>query len=239
MPARCRPFSALDAFLVAGSSMLEIVSSASPTVLAVLGLLVAASITSWAVIAVKFRELGTANRQTRGFIEVYQSGTLDSVHAKVRDYAASPLATVFRTGFRELSQLQKQQPSRRVSPDQAESVIKRLGWVRTEEALRLERGLSFLATIGSSAPFVGLFGTVVGIMNSFHQIGRSGAASFQVVAPGIAEALFATAVGLFAAIPAVIAYNYCSARHVKLLERLDAFVLDYAYLLRRSASSAT
>jgi biopolymer transport protein TolQ len=218
--------------------MLEIISGASPTVLGVLALLVVSSITSWAVIAVKFRELGAANRQTRKFIELYQTGTLDSVHARIRDYAASPLAAVFRAGFRELAQLQKQQPSRRVTPDQAESVIQRLGWVRTEESLRLERGLSFLATIGSSAPFVGLFGTVVGIMNSFHQIGQSGAASFQVVAPGIAEALFATAVGLFAAIPAVIAYNYCSARHVKLLERLDAFVADYASLLRRSSSSA-
>ena len=218
--------------------MLEIVSGASPIVLGVLALLVAASVASWAVIAVKFRELGTANRQTRGFIEVYQGGTLEGVYAKVRDYAASPLATVFRAGFRELGQLQKQTATKRVTPEQAETVIKRLGWIRTEEALRLERGLSFLATIGSSAPFVGLFGTVVGIMNSFHQIGQSGAASFSVVAPGIAEALFATAVGLFAAIPAVIAYNYCSARHVKLLERLDAFVVDYSDLLRRSVSSA-
>jgi biopolymer transport protein TolQ len=218
--------------------MLEIVSGASPIVLGVLGLLALASITSWAVIAVKFRELGSANRQTRGFIEAYQTGTLEGVHGRLRDFASSPLASVFRFGYREIAQLQKQHASRRVTPDQAETVIKRLGWVRTEEALRLERGLSFLATIGSSAPFVGLFGTVVGIMNSFHQIGQSGAASFSVVAPGIAEALFATAVGLFAAIPAVIAYNYCSARHVKLLERLDAFVVDYADVLRRSVSSA-
>jgi biopolymer transport protein TolQ len=218
--------------------MLEVVSGASPIVLGVLALLVLASITSWAVIAVKFRELGSANRQTRGFIEAYQRGTLEGVYARLRDFASSPLASVFRAGHRELAQLQKQHASRRVTPDQAESVIKRLGWVRTEEALRLERGLSFLATIGSAAPFVGLFGTVVGIMNSFHQIGQSGAASFSVVAPGIAEALFATAVGLFAAIPAVIAYNYCSARHVKLMERLDAFLVDYADALRRSVSSA-
>jgi biopolymer transport protein TolQ len=218
--------------------MLEIISGASPVVLAVLILLVIASIASWAVIVLKFRELGAADRQTRGFIEAYQGGTLEAVYAEVRNFAASPLATVFRAGFRELAQLEKQQASKRVTAAQAESVIKRLGWVRTEEALRLERGLSFLATIGSSAPFVGLFGTVVGIMNSFHQIGQSGAASFSVVAPGIAEALFATAVGLFAAIPAVIAYNYCSARHVKLLDRLDAFVVDYSDLLRRSLSSA-
>src|SRR5262245_64201209 len=218
--------------------MFEIISGASPTVLLVLGLLVVASVASWAVIALKFRELGAADRQTRKFIEAYQGGTLEAAYAEARNYAASPLATVFRAGFREFAQIEKTNAARRVSADQAEAVIKRLGWVRTEEALRLERGLSFLATIGSSAPFVGLFGTVVGIMNSFHQIGQSGAASFSVVAPGIAEALFATAVGLFAAIPAVIAYNYCSARHVKLLERLDAFVVDYADLLRRSVSSA-
>jgi biopolymer transport protein TolQ len=218
--------------------MLEIVSGASPIVLGVMILLVVASVASWAVIALKFRELGAADRETRSFIEAYQGGTLDAVYAEARNYGSSPLASVFRAGFRELAQLEKQSGSRRITPDQAETVIKRLGWVRTEEALRLERGLSFLATIGSSAPFVGLFGTVVGIMNSFHQIGQSGAASFSVVAPGIAEALFATAVGLFAAIPAVIAYNYCSARHVKLMDRLDAFVVDYADVLRRSVSSA-
>lgn len=217
--------------------MFEIISGASPLVLLVLVLLVAASIASWAVIAVKFRELGAADRQTRAFIEAYQGSTLEAVHAQLRDYTASPLAVVFRAGSRECAQLEKLHPGRRISVEQVETVIGRLGWVRTEEALRLERGLSFLATIGSSAPFVGLFGTVVGIMNSFHQIGQSGAASFAVVAPGIAEALFATAVGLFAAIPAVIAYNYCSARHVKLLDRLDAFVADYGDLLRRSAAA--
>jgi biopolymer transport protein TolQ len=214
--------------------MFEILSGASPTVLGVLGLLALASVVSWAVIALKFWELGAADRQTRRFIDAYQDNRLE----EVRKYAASPLAAVFRAGHRGLSQLEKTQASRRITPEQAETLIQRLGWVRTEQALRLERGLSFLATIGSAAPFVGLFGTVVGIMNSFHQIGAAGAASFSVVAPGIAEALFATAVGLFAAIPAVIAYNYCSARSVKLVDRLDAFVADYANLLRRSASSA-
>ena len=214
--------------------MLEIISGASPTVLGVLALLVLASITSWAVIAVKFRELGAANRQTRKFIELYQSGTLDTVYSRIRDYTASPLAAVFRAGFRELAQLQKQ-TAKRMTPDQAETVIQRLGWVRTEESLRLERGLSFLATIGSSAPFVGLFGTVVGIMNSFHQIGQSGAASFQVVAPGIAEALFATAVGLFAAIPAVIAYNRYADQVSRLELRYDAFMEEFSTILQRYA----
>ena len=110
--------------------------------------------------------------------------------------------------------------------------------MQTSEAHRLERGLSFLATVGSAAPFVGLFGTVVGIMLAFMEIAATGSASFDVVAPGIAEALIATAVGLFAAIPAVIAYNYTSARVSFLIERLDAFLTEYGDLLRRTGARA-
>jgi biopolymer transport protein TolQ len=103
---------------------------------------------------------------------------------------------------------------------------------------RLERGLSFLATIASSGPFVGLFGTVVGIMNSFESIGASGSASLAVVAPGIAEALVATAVGLFAAIPAAVGYNYTSARLNRLSARLETFCVEFCDQLRRSATRA-
>jgi biopolymer transport protein TolQ len=219
--------------------MFDIISGAGPIVLAVLVLLVVASVSSWAVIVFKFRELGAADRQTRAFLETYQGGTLEAVYGEAKRYRASPLGAVFRAGFRELAQLEKMQGTQTpITREQTETVIQRLAWVQTDESLRLERGLSFLATVGSAAPFVGLFGTVVGIMNAFEQIGATGSASFAVVAPGIAEALFATAVGLFAAIPAVIAYNYCSARVGRLLERLQAFTDDYADLLRRSISRA-
>ena len=113
-----------------------------------------------------------------------------------------------------------------------------LGWIRGEEVHRLERGLTFLATIASSGPFVGLFGTVVGIMNSFESIGASGSASLAVVAPGIAEALVATAVGLFAAIPAAVGYNYTSARLNRLSARLETFCAEFCDQLRRVASRA-
>ena len=130
------------------------------------------------------------------------------------------------------------QPQKGVTHDQVEAVISRLGWIRGEEVHRLERGLSFLATIASSGPFVGLFGTVVGIMNSFESIGASGSASLAVVAPGIAEALVATAVGLFAAIPAAVGYNYTSARLNRLTARLETFHAEFSDQLRRSASRA-
>jgi biopolymer transport protein TolQ len=215
--------------------MFEIISGASPVVLAVLILLVVASIASWAVIVFKFRELGAADRQTRLFIEAYQGGTLEAVYAEVRNFAASPLATVFRAGFRDLAQLEKQQASRRVTPDQADVVIKRLGWVRTEEALRLERGLSFLATIGSSTPFVGLFGTVVGIMNSFAEIGAKKSADLATVAPGISEAIVATAVGLAAAIPAVVAYNAFGNMIKKQGTNMDGFAQDFLNIVQRGS----
>ena len=125
-----------------------------------------------------------------------------------------------------------------VTRDQVEGVISRLGWIRGEEMHRLERGLSFLATIASSGPFVGLFGTVVGIMNSFESIGTSGSASLAVVAPGIADALIATAVGLFAAIPAAVGYNYSSARLNRLSSRLDTFYSEFCDQLRRTTVKA-
>ena len=137
-----------------------------------------------------------------------------------------------------LAQLERLRGKAAVPPDEIETIIKRLAWVQTEEAHRLERGLPFLATTGSSAPFVGLFGTVVGIMNSFTSIQQTGSTNLAVVSGGIAEALFATAVGLFAAIPAVIAFNYSSARLGRLLERLNAFRAELEQLLRRRGSAA-
>ena len=214
--------------------MFEIISGAGPIVTVVLVVLVFASIASWAVIAFKLRELRSAARHTRAFLKVYQETALENAYGQIRRYKSSPLAEVFRTGFLELVRLERQQgDGRRIRGEQVESVIKRLAWVQTERSQRLERGLPFLATVGSAAPFVGLFGTVIGIMNAFRDIGATGSASFAIVAPGIAEALFATAVGLFAAIPAVIAYNYSNAHLARLVEQLATFCEEYYDLLRR------
>lgn len=219
--------------------MLDLVLGASLIVKAVLVLLLVASVTSWAVIVYKARELNAAENETEEFLATYLNRPLDAVYEVARRQSKSPLAVLFQAGFKDLAQLERLRGSARgVSPEQVEGVVKRLAWIQTEEAHRLERGLSFLATTGSAAPFVGLFGTVVGIMNAFRDIGVSGSASLAVVAPGIAEALIATAVGLFAAIPAVIAYNYSNARLVHLLERLEAFRVEFDEVLRRKAAGA-
>ncbi len=219
--------------------MLDYILGSSPVVSAVLLLLILASISSWAILVMKFRELRAAERDTEEFVEAYLESPLDAAYEVARRHISSPLATVFKSGYTELARLEKMHgPTGHVTRDQLEGVISRLGWIRGEEIHRLERGLSFLATIASSGPFVGLFGTVVGIMNSFESIGASGSASLAVVAPGIAEALVATAVGLFAAIPAAVGYNYSSARLNRLTSRLETFYLEFCDQLRRTPVKA-
>ena len=219
--------------------MLNYILGSSPIVSGVLLLLILASVSSWAIMLMKFRELRAAERDTDDFVEAYLESPLENAYEVARKHGASPLATVFRAGYTELARLEKiQGGNARVSRDQVEGVVSRLGWIRGEEVHRLERGLSFLATIASSGPFVGLFGTVVGIMNSFQQIGAAGSASLAVVAPGIAEALVATAFGLAAAIPAAVGYNYTSARLNRLAARLETFCTEFSDVLRRTAARA-
>jgi biopolymer transport protein TolQ len=220
--------------------MLDYILGSSPIVSAVLLLLILASVSSWAIMIMKFRELRAAERDTEDFVEAYLESPLENAYEVARKHPASPLATVFRAGYTELARIEKLQAgtASRVTRDQVEGVVSRLGWIRGEEVHRLERGLSFLATIASSGPFVGLFGTVVGIMNSFQQIGAMQSASLAVVAPGIAEALVATAFGLAAAIPAAVGYNYTSARLNRLAARLETFGAEFADVLRRTASRA-
>jgi biopolymer transport protein TolQ len=218
--------------------MLDYILGSSPIVSAVLLLLILASISSWAIMLMKYRELRAAERDTEDFVEAYLESPLENAYEVARRHPASPLATVFRAGYTELARLGKMQGASKVTHEQVESVVSRLGWIRGEEVHRLERGLSFLATIASSGPFVGLFGTVVGIMNSFQQIGASGSASLAVVAPGISEALVATAFGLAAAIPAAVGYNYTSARLNRLAARLETFAAEFSDVLRRIAARA-
>ena len=219
--------------------MLDYILGSSPIVSAVLLLLILASVSSWAIMIMKYRELRAAERDTDDFVEAYLESPLENAYEVARKHPSSPLATVFRAGYTELARLEKLQGAAgRVTKDQVEGVISRLGWIRGEEVHRLERGLSFLATVASSGPFVGLFGTVIGIMNSFQQIGAAGSASLAVVAPGIAEALVATAFGLAAAIPAAVGYNYTSARLNRLAARLETFGIEFSDVLRRTAARA-
>ena len=206
--------------------VIQLILQASLIVKLVLLMLAAMSVGSWAIIAQKYRELRRAEQDSEAFLEVYRQRPFAQAFEAARELDHSPLAIVFLAGCAELQSLGKRdrdgQP-RRLELEQVRRVRKVLTWVAASESRRYERGLPFLATTGSAAPFIGLFGTVIGIIGAFQGIGRAGSASLAVVAPGIAEALIATAVGLFAAIPATIFYNSFVARIDGLVEAIDLF----------------
>ena len=217
--------------------MLELILGAGLVVKAVLVLLAGLSIASWAVMLYKSRELSGAERDTRAFLAAYHEQPLDAAYHVATRCGRSPLAAMFLAGYRDQAALRRLGKDESFSRNAVEGIIARLGWVQAEELQRLDRGVSFLATTGSSAPFIGLFGTVIGIMNAFRDIGLSGSASLAVVAPGIAEALVATAVGLFAAIPAVMGYNAARVRLGRLEAQLQAFREELAETFRRSVAA--
>jgi biopolymer transport protein TolQ len=195
--------------------MLDLVFQANPIVQLVLILLVLCSFVSWGIIALKSRELKRADEDTDDFLEVYGEGSLTAAYEAARDRNTSPLAAMFLDGYAELNRIARysqEAVAEGGNESQQRGIERSVAWAAQRESHRLERGLSFLATTGSAAPFVGLFGTVIGIIDAFQHIGAAGTASLAVVAPGIAEALIATAVGLGAAIPATIAYNHFIGR---------------------------
>ncbi len=208
----------------------------------VLLVLLAFSVVSWAIIFLKYRLIGKAQAQSEGFLQAFWNNTnLDSLYEISSGLLESPLAKVFRAGYREFSRVnqavsgESQENSIAVATEVSgvENIRRALVRARSLESNRLERSLIFLATTGSTTPFIGLFGTVWGIMNAFRGIGRTGAASLAVVAPGISEALVATAAGLAAAIPAVVAYNYYVNRTRALGEEMENFSFEFLNLVER------
>jgi biopolymer transport protein TolQ len=223
---------------LAGLDALSLVWQASWLVQLVLLCLVLLSIFSWAVILFKSRELRRAQQDSEAFLEVYHEGSLEQAYDAARDLDRSPLAAIFLSAHVELKRLARAS-GKALAPTRAnvEVLARNLGWTGSRESLRLERGFGFLATTGSAAPFIGLFGTVIGIINAFEQIGQAGSASLAVVAPGIAEALIATAVGLFAAIPATIFYNIFVGQLRGITAAIDLFIAEYEGDLRRMAAA--
>jgi len=221
---------------LAGLDAMSLVWQASWLVQLVLLCLVLLSVFSWAIILFKSRELRRAQQDSEAFLEVYHEGSLEQAFDAARDLDRSPLSAVFLSAHGELRRLARAS-GKTLAPTRAnvEVLARNLGWTGSRESLRLERGFGFLATTGSAAPFIGLFGTVIGIINAFQGIGQAGSASLAVVAPGIAEALIATAVGLFAAIPATIFYNIFVGQLRGLTAAIDLFVAEYEGDLRRMA----
>lgn len=194
----------------------------------VLAFLLAFSLISWAIIFQKLRQFSAIQAQTASFLRAFRTSARPDARSISAAAAESPLAAVFLAGTRELeSQIGGTNPgTHRVRSLNAITAAMQLA--STEEIRKVEKYLPWLATTGSVSPFIGLFGTVWGVINAFAGLGEAGAASLRAVAPGIADALTATAAGLFAAIPAVIAYNHFLHNVKDLGTRMDNFTLEFA-----------
>jgi biopolymer transport protein TolQ len=217
-------------------SFAHLILGASPVVQFVIGLLVFASVGSWTMIFDRMRVLRHAKRNAEEFESRFWSGTdLAELYRQIeRDGDdESGMAAIFRAGFREFARLRGKGQADAMALVQGAQRSMRVALNR--EVDNLEIHLSTLATVGSTSPYVGLFGTVWGIMNSFTALGNVKQATLALVAPGIAEALIATAIGLFAAIPAVVAYNRYSNDVERLNNRYDDFVEEFSTILQRQA----
>jgi len=191
-------------------NIFKLLSNATLVVQAILLILLFFSVFSWTIIIFKRRTLRAVAAQSRKFSEVFKkSRNLTDVQEASKSYPGSPLASIFQAGFKEMAYLAKQQTAAAggTNGTRLENLGRALTKAANAEVAKMEKMMGFLATTGSVTPFIGLLGTVWGIMDSFVRIASTKSASLAIVAPGIAEALIATAVGLFAAIPAVIAYN--------------------------------
>ncbi len=190
-------------------ALAEMMSDIGPIAICVLVLLLLASLYSWAVILGKISAFSRATSQSRKFIRAFRKATrLNEIASLTGDYGSSPLAQVFEDVYETYKrQTGGSGPPRNLTP------LERTAQTAASTAITaLERRMTWLATIGATSPFVGLFGTVMGVVEAFHGIGVAGGGSLKAVAPGIAEALITTAAGLFVAVPAVVAYNQFSAR---------------------------
>ncbi len=218
---------------------MELVLNAGPVVKLVLLILVYFSVVSWAIIFYKQLVIRRAIGDSERFLDFFWSKkSFDTIGKGLDNYRHSPLTVLFREVYSELAQNRRQSEGQEdgnlvADLGEQERVARVLRRSTTSETQRLEKYLSFLATTGSAAPFIGLFGTVWGIMDAFHGIGTSGSASLAVVAPGISEALVATAIGLVAAIPAVIGYNHFVNKTNVLIGEMDNFCLEMLNIVQR------
>ena len=219
--------------------------SAGPMVTFVMLLLLGFSLVSWTIIIMKHLSYRKARAETAFFIDTFwKSKNLADAYKVAKELASSPEASIFILGFNELQKLGRSKIVKQGSEETLEMKLagmdnlkRSLRKAETKQVGRLGRYLTFLATTGSATPFIGLFGTVWGIMSSFHDIGMRGSASLAVVAPGISEALIATAAGLAVAIPAVIFYNYYSNILFDLENDMQGFSADFMNLVERDLLS--
>lgn len=229
---------------VVNTDILHLLKDATPVAKVVLAILLIFSAVSWGIILYKIWQFNRCQRQTGTFLEIFRkSSKFSEVAAVCRTLSDSPLVGLFQAGYAELnSQLRTGQASEtkpasgagRPTLKSLDSVDRALLRATTVEMTKLERRVPFLATTASITPFIGLFGTVWGIIVAFQEIGVAGSSSLAVVAPGIAEALIATAAGLFAAIPAVYFYNHFTNRVKHFSAEMDDFSLEFLNISERN-----
>jgi biopolymer transport protein TolQ len=214
-------------------SILSLIVDADFIVQMVLLMLVGMSMMCWAIIVQKYFQLRAASRQSSRFLDLFwASKRLDTVYEKSAAFRKSPVAEVFKAGYQELAKITAQGDQGQRA-DATDNLTRTLRRATSVESTNMERWVTFLATTGSTAPFIGLFGTVWGILRAFQKLGSGGQATIDVVGPDIAHALIATAVGLFAAIPAVIAFNYFNASIRVLNTEMDNFSADFLNIVKR------
>lgn len=224
------------ASFVIGGEIVNLILESGPVAKLVLIILLFFSLLSWAVILSKWASLGRARAQSGRFIRMFRKAQrLQDVAAVAEQFRPSPLVAVFERGYEEY----RRQTANPGGPVRSIAAIQRATQIgASEEMTRLERRLPLLATTGATTPFIGLFGTVWGIIDAFHGLGTAGAATLRAVAPGISEALITTAAGLFAAIPAVIAYNHFAHRLREFAARMDDFAMEFLNAVERSGPEA-
>jgi biopolymer transport protein TolQ len=217
-------------------SLVELILHASPLVQGVMALLLLLSVLSWMLILRRSRVLYRAKKQADDFEEEFWKGRdLNGLYHRLSSLKKPPtgMSNIFATGYAEYAKLRRQP---HILPESIVESCQRVMRVTLNRELdQLDRDLTTLATIGSVSPYIGLFGTVWGIMSSFHALGGMQQVTLAMVAPGISEALIATAMGLFAAIPAVMAYNHYADDLDRLTTRYDAFLDEFTGLLQRQA----
>lgn len=223
--------------MLASLNYVDVLKASSVIELSVLVVLAGASAYSWALIFMKLMQLGKARRESVSFLDAFwKASRLDAIYTASQKLEASPLSRVFRAGYEELSKLAQHKPAGEAMSERLggiENVERALNRASLAELTTLEAHVSLLGTVGSTAPFVGLFGTVMGILSAFNEIAEKGNATIATVAAPIGNALLATAAGLFAAIPAVVAYNSFVSRIRIFDTEMSNFTNDFLNIVKR------
>jgi biopolymer transport protein TolQ len=228
------PIVAAAAPAIQHASLFEMVTSSGLVVQSVLYSLILLSIACWSITIQKILQFRKANQDTNAFTQLFwETRNFARIDDGSRRLASSPLTKVFASGYREIMAMIQDSPSKKAELD-LEMVERALRRAEVDESARLEKGVTFLATTASAAPFIGLFGTVWGIMNAFHGLGDAKSSTLQAVAPGISEALVATAIGLAAAIPAAIAYNFFTVTIKRFRQSMSSFSAEFINVAKKS-----